>query len=95
MFFTEHTFILIIVSLVIFLILIILLVSYFEERSKKKIYYCLKTNIEAFAFAGSAYYLNINQSDEPIVYLVISLALIGMIKFIDAIISLYDYLFNE
>lgn len=89
----KYTFLLLIVFCIL-LFIISLLISYFEGRKKRQIYTFLKANIEAFVFAGSAYYLNIYKSDEPIGFVIISLALLGIIKFIDAIISLYDYLFN-
>ncbi|MCC5803221.1 hypothetical protein [Rossellomorea vietnamensis] len=93
-FFVENAFLLVVGFICIILFIIILLVSYFEGRSKKQIYICLRSNIEAFIFLGGSYYLNINQTKEPIGFVIISLLLLGIIKLSDAVISLYEYLFN-
>lgn len=93
-FLMEYSFLLILAFCILLILIITLLIYYFEGRKKRQIYTFLKANIEAFVFAGSSYYLSVYQSDQPIVFAIISLALLGTIKFVDAILSLYDYLFN-
>lgn len=92
-FFDQYAFLILMVSISALFITFVLLVWFFEGRTKMQLYKFLKPSIEAFAFVGSSYYLNITKADGPIGFVIISLILLGIIKVIDAILALRDYLF--